>query len=169
MGLKRNMSKKKKETIESSSSLEELEPGEEISFNVTDPVKVLQKEMDEMKLAHNSFVKAMAGQSQKQDQILQLLIRPPEIEQEIKLDEDGKPIKQEVKSDPRSQGVGEIMSKKIGEASVGELVQAGDLALRVHDRRQGLTDLEEFMVGMGKNTMMGFGQAPAHTQGTKSV
>ena len=50
-----------------------------------------------------------------------------------------------------------------------EIVQAGDLALRVHDRRAGLTDLEEFMVDVGKQNMIGFGAAQSHKLGTQQV
>ena len=57
------MAKKKKEIIESSSSLEEpqepeipsLEPEPEITIEVN-PVEQLQKDINELKMEHNSFV-----------------------------------------------------------------------------------------------------------------
>ena len=157
------MSKKKKEIIESDSSLEEPEVLE------VNPIEQIQKEMSEMKLAHNGFVKAMVESNQKLDTIIQSIIRPTEPEPEIKMDEDGKPIKQEEKRDPRSNGIAQTMSKKLSESSLCEILQAGDLALRVHDRRAGLTDLEEFMVDVGKQNMIGFGAAQSHKLGTQQV
>ena len=129
----------------------------------------LQKKIDEMKQAQNGFVKAIVESNLKQDQILQLLIRPPEQEQEIKMDEDGKPIKQEEKRDPRSDGIAQTMSKKLSESSLGEIVQAGDLALRVHDRRAGLTDLEVFMVDVVNQNMIVCGEPQSHKLGTQQV
>jgi len=156
--------KNKTKNIESESDLNDETP-----LEVDSDVKQLQNDIMEMKNAHNGFVKAMSEQSQKMDQILQMIIRPPEQPQdEIKtvVDADGKPIE---KRDPRSDGIAHTMNKKMADASLAELVQAGDLALRVHDRRQGLTDLEEFMVGVGKQNMIGFGQAQSHKMGVQNT
>ena len=163
------MSKKKKEIIESSSSLEEPEINLTKQVSDIQDMQEMQKQIDEMKLAHNGFVKAMVESNQKLDTIIQSIIRPTEPEPEIKVDEDGKPIKQDEKRDPRSDGILQTMNKKIGESTLGEMVQAGDLALRVHDRRAGLTDLEEFMVDVGKQNMIGFGAAQSHKLGTQQV
>lgn len=157
------MNKKKKQdssSLESETSLEE-EPIKHVSYTKHE-MEIINK-LDEMTEKYNGFVQTMAKMQQRTDDILQMIIRPPEQPTE----QEGNGEKK--KTDIRSHGISETMGKKVSDATLHELIEAGDLALRVHDRRQGLTDLEEFMVGLGKNTLQTFGQASSSAVGRKTV
>ncbi len=156
------MNKKKKQdssSLESETSLED-EPIKHESY--TKHEMEIINSLDEMKQQYNGFVQTMAKMQQRTDDILQMIIRPPEQTQQG----DGEEKK---KTDIRSHGISETMGKKVSDATLHEIIEAGDLALRVHDRRAGLTDLEEFMVGLGKNTLSNFGTAQSATIGRKTV
>jgi len=118
----------------------------------------------EMKNQYNGFVQVMAKLNQRTDDILQMIIRPPEQPQDNSDTTDASK-----KKDSRSAGISDTMGKKLSDATLHEIIEAGDLALKVHDRRQGLTDLEEFMVGLGKNTLSNFGTAQSGAIGRKQV
>ena len=49
-----------------------------------------------------------------------------------------------------SQSMSENLNKKFSDATLRDLIEAGDLGLRIHERRQGLDDFEKLMVDTGK-------------------
>jgi len=151
------MSKKKKINEE----LEEEEVIKHESYTKHE-VEIINM-ITEMKNQYNGFVQVMAKLNQRTDDILQMIIRPPEQPAEPK---DGE---KKTMTDSRSTGISETMGKKVSDATLHELIEAGDLALRVHDRRQGLTDLEEFMVGLGKNTLTNYGTSQSGALGRKQA
>ena len=146
--------KKNSKSLEPESSLDDNEVKE---FS-EDKITRMELKLEEMANQYNAFVQTMAKMQQRTDDILQMIIRPPEVQTDP-----GNGEKKKI--DAKSEGIGDTLNKKFNDATVGELVSAGDLMLKVHDRRQGLTDLEEFMVGVGKNQITGFGAAQAHKQG----
>ena len=153
--MKKLKKKKIDEALEAETSLEEQPISE-------DKMLVIENKLEEMATQYNAFVQTMAKMQQRTDDILQMIIRPPE-----QPTQEGNGEKK--KTDIKSHGISETMGKKVSDATLHELIEAGDLALRVHDRRQGLTDLEEFMVGLGKNTLQTFGQASSSAVGRKTV
>ena len=146
------MTKKKKNDLEPDTALDEKAD--------SDPLII--ERLNEMTEKFNGFVQTVAKLDERTNMILQNIIRPPEVE----LGPNGE--KKDM-ADPKSQGIGDVMSKKFGDASVGELVQAGDLMLRVNERRKGLTDLEEFMVTIGKSQIAGYGSATSHKLGAEKI
>ena len=128
-----------------------------------DRLSRIEENIQRMDNQYNNFVQTVTKLDARTQDILQSMIRPPELPQVAPGNGEQKP------PDPRSKGISDTMNKKFADASIGELVQAGDLCLRVNERRQGLTDLEEFLVTTGKDTITGFGSAKAHGLGRKDV
>ena len=164
------MKKKIDKSLEPESSLEEEPEPDPLGKDPVEPdptaLQNMNKRLDDMASQYNGFVQTMAKMQQRTDDILQMIIRPPDLDSPT-ANQTGNGEKK--KTDSKSAGITDTWNKKLSDATLHEIVEAGDLALKVHDRRQGLTDLEEFMVGLGKNTLTTYGNAAGAATGRKTV
>ena len=127
-----------------------------------DNFKILEAKMAEMQDKFNQFVNICRAENAK---TIDLISAAVNVHQPVKAT-DGSAQNE---ADNRSTGFLKSMDKKVSDASLRDLVEAGDLALKVHDRRGGPDEFQQLMIDNAKEGFKNYLGAIGSRKGAADV